>query len=666
MMVRSAALFALFAASCWARIGGALSFQASPIRQILNMLQMMGKKCDERERHEDRVFDEFMCYCKKNSNELKASIDAAQEKIPQLEASQDDLTAEKTALQDTIKSLKQSKADAEAAMKEATSMREAENAAYKKETKALEENIKALQGAMTALQKADEIGDTSAFLQSDSGHGFLSALQTLQQNGEFDRLQASDRDMLQDFMKQAQGSGEGSSSNGEIIGILSQMLDEMNKDLETGNDEEAKAKSEFQKLMAGKEEEVKALTTAIEQKETRYGAVKVQLAETKHDLADTKEGLVSDEALFASLSKECADRKNAYSLSKKDLSDEREAITQTVKILSADEAQNLFAKTMPCPDGDDAAAASFMQTGMLRRRHAIKKGVQLLKTFANTHGNGAALARQAEKLVREGSPDSFAKLGNLITRMISLLDKEQEDDDLKKQMCTAELRRKKEQEGFLQERIAAKNSELDNAKSQLGSAQKDVENLMKGIAELDASVAEATKERKEAHAYFVEVLADSNAAVELLEKARDRLACFYKGKAGTGGGDKIDNMLGSIVSGLQSEMAELKQSETDDQESYESILKASTEKRETDAMAVTERSTAKATHETKAEMVTKKLSSQNKELSLTQKVISELHDQCDWLLDNYSERYRSRQAEKDGLGKAHDVLSGTDFSMMQA
>merc|ERR1719159_2006636 len=57
-----------------------------------------------------------------------------------------------------------------------------------------------------------------------------------------------------------------------------------------------------------------------------------------------------------------------------------------------------------------------------------------------------------------------------------------------------------------------------------------MEALAEGIKQLDAQVVETTEQRKEEHADFVENLAATTAAKDLLEFAKNRLNKFYNPK----------------------------------------------------------------------------------------------------------------------------------------
>jgi hypothetical protein len=58
----------------------------NPIRRVVTMLQMMGKKIAEEGAIEEKQFDRFMCYCKTGGSTLEKAIADAEAKIPQLEA----------------------------------------------------------------------------------------------------------------------------------------------------------------------------------------------------------------------------------------------------------------------------------------------------------------------------------------------------------------------------------------------------------------------------------------------------------------------------------------------------------------------------------------------------------------------------------------------------
>merc|ERR1719247_4038170 len=62
----------------------------------------MQKKIDAEEAKETELYDKFMCYCENGAGALKASVDAATTKIPQVDSTISTKTAEKSQLESDI------------------------------------------------------------------------------------------------------------------------------------------------------------------------------------------------------------------------------------------------------------------------------------------------------------------------------------------------------------------------------------------------------------------------------------------------------------------------------------------------------------------------------------------------------------------------------------
>merc|ERR1719450_323222 len=61
----------------------------------------------------------------------------------------------------------------------------------------------------------------------------------------------------------------------------------------------------------------------------------------------------------------------------------------------------------------------------------------------------------------------------------------------------------------------------------LANVQEEIGTLKDAVAALDKTVAEATEQRKQEHAEYQETLSMTKTAVELIGKAKNRLAKFY-------------------------------------------------------------------------------------------------------------------------------------------
>merc|ERR1719436_1482918 len=215
------------------------SNSANPIRRVVTLLQKMQSSVAAEGEKEKKLFEEFMCYCKNGVDDLEASIDAAETKIPQVESALKEATAAQTQLKKEIEQHKANVADAKKVIATATALREKEAAAFATESSDLKTNLAALGKAISAI----EAGTAGSFLQSSTA---VSALQKMTVDVD---MNSADRDILTAFLSQGEGYAP---QSGQIVGILKQMKDTMEKNLAEVIAEEEEAIKTFDALMAAK------------------------------------------------------------------------------------------------------------------------------------------------------------------------------------------------------------------------------------------------------------------------------------------------------------------------------------------------------------------------------------------------------------------------------
>merc|ERR1712118_275400 len=127
-------------------------------------------------------------------------------------------------------------------------MREKEAAAFMKESGEDKSNLESLTKALAAIEK----GMAGSFLQT-SGAAVLRQLSLSQD------MSGADRDLLSSFLMGGAKNGYAPAS-GEIVGILKQMKDTMEKDLAEVLAAEETANADFEELVAAKEKEIASAT----------------------------------------------------------------------------------------------------------------------------------------------------------------------------------------------------------------------------------------------------------------------------------------------------------------------------------------------------------------------------------------------------------------------
>jgi len=685
---------------------------ANPIRKVVTMLQMMTNKIEAEAKKEKALYDKFMCYCETSDGELSKSIEDANTKIPQLESDIKAGVEEKARLETELEAHQSDRDAAKTALAKAAAIREKENVAFVKESTTDKSNIDALTKAIKAISD----GMAGGFLQTNAA----SVLRQLSVS-KIDMLDV-DRNALVSFLSSGQGEGEGyAPKSSEILGILKQLKDEMEKDLEEETAQEASAAQTYEELVAAKKKEIETLSAGIETKLTRVGELGVNIAMMKNDLEDTKEGLGEDIAFLGDLTKTCGSKTKEWEEREATRKQELIALAETIKILNDDDALELFKKTLP--------SASLLQVEVTTdavRAHALK----ILKTAKSSNLlEASSQPLDFIELALRGKKIGFEKVITMIDEMVVTLKKEQVEDDHKKEYCDKEFDISEDKKKELEIAISDSEKAIAETTDAITTIVDEIAAVEAEIKELDKSVVVATKQRKEEHEEYEDLMASNTAAKELILFAKNRMQKFYNPKlykpppkrelteeeritlnlggtlaptnppggiAGTGvslvqvrahvsqkkdapppppeakfGGKKSEEaggvlqMMDLLVAEVDKEMTEAEVEEKDAQGDYEKLMGECSAKRATASKTLTEKTAMKAEMETELQAAKDKKAADAEVLKATLEYIQSLHTECDFLLEYYTVRKEARASEIDALGKAKAVLSGADYSLLQ-
>merc|ERR1719337_272183 len=122
---------------------------------------------------------------------------------------------------------------------------------------------------------------------------------------------------------------------------------------------------------------------------------------------------------------------------------------------------------------------------------------------------------------------NFEHIAKMIDDMITLLGDEQTDDDKQKGFCDGELEKAGDEKKATEDTIKGVSAKMSELKEVIENTDAEIANLQAGIASLDTSVAVATDMRKKEHADFSASAAANQAALELLDMAKNRMNKFY-------------------------------------------------------------------------------------------------------------------------------------------
>jgi len=658
------ALLALCADRCLGRMSTAAT--ANPIRRVVNMLQAMQSKIQAEGKKEEELYEKFQCYCKTGGESLSASVEAAKTKIPTLESDIEKASAQKTQLKSGIAKATTDRKAAMASMREAAALRDKEADAFHKESTETKANIKSMGSAIEALEK----GMAGSFLQTQDGARL--ALLVKQSSS----LSDGDRETVTAFL-----SGEDSASeayapaSGEIVGILKQMKETTEKDLEEMEKTEKDAIADFEKLWDAKKSEVKSLVKAAEKKTARLGKVSTDLVNMIEDLDDTKKGLADDIKFLADLGKNCATKKEEWAARSKTRSDELLALADTIKILNDDDALDLFKKTLP--------STSLLQV-QVSSRDVMRHARQVLGADMRSDSRLDFIS-----LAMQGKKTSFDKLAEMIDKLAIQLGKEQVDDDKKKEYCTKELEVSEDETKAMLRKKKELETAISEGEGAIASLKEEISSLTASIKDTDKKVEEATELRKQEHQEYKEERAANTAAKKIILMAKGRMDEFYKKKASlmqvsshrdlesdalapppetfdaytTKGAEasKVTTMMEFMAEDLEKEIVDGEKEEKDSQAGYEKFVADSAEKRSTTTEEIKAKERAKAEAE-ETVLKSKAMSkAETRKLMGQSEYVKNLHSECDWLLENFDVRMKARRDEVESLKRAKSVVLGADF-----
>jgi septal ring factor EnvC (AmiA/AmiB activator) len=284
----------------------------------------------------------------------------------------------------------------------------------------------------------------------------------------------------------------------------------------------------------------------------------------------------------------------------------------------------------------------------------------------------------------------------MIDNMVTELSAEQKDDEAQKAFCDKDLEKSEASKAQLTDQLASSEATIEEAKEASASAADEIASLQTEIKNLDKAVADATEQRKGEHADFTQFSAENNAAIQLIEKAKNKLFKFYKpnlhkeeapkeeeavfvqlakGDAAPppppdtwGAYQKKDRKSNGVISlmenlakELQDDSTQAKHDEDTSQSEYERLMADSQASRQQCVEGITAKESAKADLDEKVEATKELKRSQEAEKMNVEGYIAQLHANCDFLVQNFDLRKAARTNEIESLQNAKAVLSGADF-----
>jgi hypothetical protein len=644
----------------------------SPVDKVIKLLTDMQTQLQADKKADEEMYDKLSCWCKVNGDGKGTAVEIATTKVSDLNSRIKALTAKSSELDGSIKTQESEVAANKEALASATSMREEAMNKFRDEEKDMILSIDSLKNALVVLEKTLGLTQASkqSFLQAKSFTTVRAHVRDAMSKRKADDILAeilapSDRDVLQAFLQGKLKAG--SAQGGEIMGVLKQMKTEFESNLADMQGDEGKSVTEFGELKEAKTSEILAGEKMIKEKTALLGKTKVQLAEAKEDLEDTTGAMEADQSFLVDLKERCSVSDKEWEQRSKTRSLEIAAVGETIKILTDDDAHDLFGSTL-----------SFLQLSSTRRTLSKEDFAREQASHALLREGSKSGRKALVQLSASVRLDAFKKVEEEINGMIADIEKESDDEVHLKAKCKEEFHQNEMETMAIEDTIKDLTTKINDLTSSIDTLSKEIAALKAEILETTIELQRSAELRVKQNKEYQSAIADQKATQSILKKALDRLGKFYaeqflqlkakhrhtkqepgaaappppqgfsEYKSNEGSGSVMTMIEGIITDAKEMEQESIK-GEQDAQASYESFVKESYAAIEAAQRSVTNKIEEKAQAEVSKTAAEGDKADADSTAEALAKTKADLHLSCDFVMENFEAREAARKGEIEGL-----------------
>eukprot|EP00427_Karlodinium_veneficum_P013510 CAMPEP_0169071120 /NCGR_PEP_ID=MMETSP1015-20121227/5489_1 /TAXON_ID=342587 /ORGANISM="Karlodinium micrum, Strain CCMP2283" /LENGTH=768 /DNA_ID=CAMNT_0009130183 /DNA_START=86 /DNA_END=2392 /DNA_ORIENTATION=+ len=713
----------------------------SPIKRVVSLLEKMRAELIAEADKEAEMYDKMVCWCETNEKEkTKAIADA--------EALQKELTAEiesraaKFGEESTeIERLKEQIAEDTAALKQATAIREKEAAKFYDMNKDLIQFITNVKNAIQILSKHQSAGASfvqldesvlasmrvvlkdlafkqqllqaerserpifkhsgASFLATDTGSSTSDALLKLV-DASSDATASVPLEFAEKLLAKAAHSdtkatllqtnlmptaGSYVPQSNQIFGILTTMKEEFEASLSEEEKNELKAKEDFEAMAKAKTEQIAVAKEKLDSFEAANADNQKALSDAKENLELVTEQRSQDVEFLRNLRVTCQDLDRQWEERSKTRSQETLAVSEALKIITADDNMDLLRQTVSLLQVDAQAG---VQARRARAVTALRRAAQspsfeaddLLAAWHSRkagHAVGASAGprMQLSTLAVSASLDSFTKVKEAMDKMTEELKKEQEEEVKFKAYCTKELNLNEKETYEKTEQKEDLEALIEKLTKLIKKLGEEIADAQAQIADTEVAIKKASQVREGENAEFQTVVADQRATQDILTKALLRLKDFYKKAKGgalvqtaqtppvkfnaykkNAGASPVLGMIEQIIEDSKALEAEAVAGETEAQAGYEKFVKDSNDLISKLSDSISAKTEASATAKEDMEQAKSDFDTTMGELQSLAMTEHDLHAECDWVLRNFALRQKARMDEMEAIQQAKAILSG--------
>lgn len=665
----------------------------NPVSRVAQLLQGLSDKIELDGKAEEKLYDDFVCWCKTVQSQKTKSNEIAAQRITDLEAYIDDIkngriefTTEREDLakevQDLTNQLEQEKAQRNQANADFLAAEEEMTTA----SSALKQAIDVLAGATENSREGVLLGVRFALRKASlSSHANMQSLDYLERLID-EHLQPKDKDWDKLDAEKMKFSKKYKGRSFKLQQMLADMRKTFEDNLAAARKEEAHAIQDYEKLREQKTKTLKNRKDAAASLKAETAERNKSRAESEEERDELQQQKDSDEQTLLEVAETCRKKKEEWKERKRLRSEEVASIAQAVGILRSDDARDLFNRSF------ESQSPSFVQvTSSGCEKSRRQKALRILANTRNERLRVLALLF-ANKINKREFPQNVIRK---IDAILADLGDEGANDEKEKHECE-ELRTVKTNEA------KETATSVDDNTDEIARQDALVEKLTASIAqknqtvnEIRADIATAKEQRAEEHAEFMKSKADDETAVSLIGQATDALKKFYsdnnmalitvtppKVVAGEApppppatwdegyGGSKNEHtgvvaILDIIKEDIQKDIRVAQKEEDESEGEHQAYLDESRAEISSLEGQIDEHTLARSDARSTIQSEEDDRDASKAVLEQTISTVIAEEPKCNFITVNFQARKQNRAAEVDGLEKAKAILNGASFGFLE-
>jgi len=664
--------------SAFLAFAGLVGASGSPVEKVVELIQGVLDRTIADGESEQQMYDKYACWCETTAKRKAASITQAQLDMRRLGQEILSLKGKIATLTAEIDELTADIAQNEKDQALASSIREKENSDYEADAAERKQAIAAMQQAIQVLMKGTSFVQTSAQTSS----AVKKIIEILPKSAN---VKAEHLSLLSEFASSGVNAARFAPQSVTIQGILTDMYNTFVTDLEEATQDEGAANRKFEDYIYEKEKELANMKSTKLRKEGQKADAESLLADTTQAYDDTEAEKEADIDFFDETKKVCTAKNEEWVIRKKLRDEEIEGMKEALKILTSDEAREMFAKAIK-----PGKETMFLQTASETSAPA-QHAYAILKKQA-TKAHSLRLAQLAAS-VRNAKSGHFDKVIASIDKIIQNLKDEEAADIEKRDECKDQFLSIESTVKDLSWKIKKNEAKIDKLEKLIEEHTEEKLKTIEEIKTVTTQMKDMTKQRDEEHEDFKKARSDDQAAIKLLEAARTALSKYYKknkiemgpiqgsatgllqkpfavsedqapdatfsSKGSRKGESKgVVSLMTMLIEDLQDEIKNDTKDEEETQGEYEDEMATAKKLKGElkDKVASLDVTIGKREKDKTDEHVDRAANS--KERMAEQEYKAKIKPDCDWIIGSFSERETAREAEMNGLLTAKEYLAG--------